>query len=248
MSLDFEIFKPQGKLAGHIQAIWSVSVASDTVQTVRKELLSDAGTGVTFILQNEVQMDGEWQSPGVLLLPVSTLAHQVCLPPGTVMAGVRFHPAVGYQLFGQRLALPLRIEGEHPLASLTLATFASLQTAYSPSARMVALYHWCQDLIAAYEPQDVSHIIHQERATISQRQRERQFQKWLGITPKHYQRITRVRQTLEQLRAQPDISLSDLALEQGFADQAHMTRECKQIACMTPKQFVRKRKSRTGFN
>jgi hypothetical protein len=50
LSLDFEIFKPQGKLAGQIQAIWSVSVASDMVQTVRKELLSDAGTGVTFIL------------------------------------------------------------------------------------------------------------------------------------------------------------------------------------------------------
>jgi hypothetical protein len=112
-----------------------------------------------------------------LLLPVSTLAHQVCLPPGTVMAGVRFHPAVGYQLFGQRLAQPLRIEGDHPLASLAFATFASLQTVHSLSARMVMLYRWCQNLIAACAPQGVSHIIDQERATISQRQRERQFQK-----------------------------------------------------------------------
>ncbi|MFM2652319.1 helix-turn-helix domain-containing protein, partial [Vibrio alginolyticus] len=85
------------------------------------------------------------------------------------------------------------------------------------------------------------HIIEQPTGTISQRQRERNFQKWLGITPKHYQRIKRVKHTLEQLRAQPDLTLSELALEQGFSDQAHMTRECKQIARMTPKQYVRKR-------
>ncbi|MFA0373097.1 AraC family transcriptional regulator, partial [Vibrio sp. 10N.222.54.F6] len=87
MNLDFDIFKPQGMLGGHIQAIWSVSVEPDTAQTVRRQLLSDAGTGVTFILKNDVHMDGEWQVPGVILLPVSTLAHQVSLPPGSVMAG-----------------------------------------------------------------------------------------------------------------------------------------------------------------
>ncbi|MFD2176310.1 helix-turn-helix domain-containing protein [Veronia pacifica] len=242
MKLDLEIFKPRGRLASHIQAIWSVSVHPDTPQTVRRQLLSDAGTGVTFILKNDVQMDGEWQVPGVHLMPVSTLAHQFSLPPGTVMAGVRFHPAVGYQLFGKRLEQSMRIVDDHPLACSALPTFAFLQAARSPSARISTLYRWTQALIAECDPRDVGHIIHPQTGAISQRQRERKFQKWLGITPKHYQRIARVKQTLEQLRVQPDMSLADLALEQGFADQAHMTRECKQIARTTPKQFVRKRK------
>lgn len=241
MNLEFEIFKPQGMLAGYVQAIWSVSVKPDTAQTVRKQLLSDAGTGVVFILKNEVQIDDEWQESGVLLLPVSTIAHQVTLPAGAVMAGVRFHPAVGYQLFGQRLEQPLRIEEDHPLSCSTLPTYTSLREMRSPSARISALYRWIQTLISECEPQEVGHIIDEPLGAISQRQRERHFQKWLGITPKHYQRIKRVKQTLEQLRAQPDVALSDLALDQGFADQAHMTRECKQIARMTPKQFVRKR-------
>ncbi|MGY2574547.1 helix-turn-helix domain-containing protein [Vibrio sp. C8] len=242
MNLELEIFKPKGILAGYVQAIWSVSVEPDTAQTVRKQLLSDAGTGVVFILRDEVQMDSEWQVQGVLLLPVSTMAHQVSLPPGTVMAGVRFHPAVGYHLFGKRLEQPLRIEDDHPLASSTLPTFASLQAAHSKSARISVLYRWVQALIAESDPQDVGHMIDRSQGGMSQRQRERNFQKWLGITPKHYQRIKRVKQTLEQLRAKPDVALSDLALEQGFADQAHMTRECKQIARTTPKQYVRKRK------
>ncbi|MCR9736092.1 helix-turn-helix domain-containing protein [Vibrio parahaemolyticus] len=228
-------------LADYVQAIWSVSVEPETVQTVRKQLLSDAGTGVVFIVQNEVNMHDEWQEPGVLLLPVSTIAHQVSLTPGTVMAGVRFHPAVGYLLFGQLLEQPLRIDNDHSLASSALTTFASLQTMRLPWARISALYRWIQALIAECEPQEVGHIINEPLETLGQRQRERNFQKWLGITPKHYQRIKRVQQTLERLRAQPDMALSDLALEQGFADQAHMTRECKLISRMTPKQFVRKR-------
>lgn len=241
MNSEFEIFKPQGMLASYVQAIWSVSVEPDAEQTVRKQLLGDAGTGVVFILQNDVQIEDDWQVPGVLLTPVSTIAHQVSLPPSTVMAGVRFHPAVGYQLFGQRLEQAQRIEDNHSLASLTLPTFASLQTACSSSSRISILYRWIQAVIAEYEPQDVAHIIDKPLETISQRQRERIFQKWIGITPKHYQRIKRVKQAFEQLRAQPDLVLSDLALEQGFADQAHMTRECKQIGRVTPKQFVRKR-------
>lgn len=237
--MEFEIFKPQGVLAGYVQAIWVVSVEPDATQTVRKQLLSDAGTGVVFILQNQVQMDDDWQEPGVLLLPVSTVAHQVSLSPGAVMAGVRFHPAVGYQLLGQRLEQALRIVDGHPLACSAFSTFASLQATRFPSARICALYRWVRALITECEPKEVGHIINEQHGTISQRQRERNFQKWLGITPKHYQRIRRVKQTFEQLRAQPNVVLSDLALEQGFADQAHMTRECKQIARMTPKQFVR---------
>jgi len=241
LNLELEIFKPQKLLADYVQAIWSVSVEPNAEQTECKQLFSDAGTGVVFILRNDVQIEGDWQVPGVLLTPVSTLAQQINLPPRTVMAGVRFHPAVGYQLFGQRLEQALRIEENHPLAALTLPTLLSLQTARSSSARMSILYRWAQTLIAKCEPHQVGHIIDKPFGAISQRQRERIFQKWLGITPKHYQRIKRVKQTFEQLRTQPDTVLSVLALEQGFADQAHMTRECKQIGCVTPKQFVRKR-------
>ncbi|WP_226977523.1 DUF6597 domain-containing transcriptional factor [Vibrio diabolicus] len=158
MNLEFDILKPQTALAGYVQAIWSASVKPDTTQTVRKQLLSDAGTGVVFILQNEVQMDGEWQAPGVILLPVSILAHQVCLPPGAVMTGVRFHPAVGYQLFGKRLEQLLRIQDDHPLGSSALATFESLQTARSPSARISTLYRWVQALIEEYEPQSLTSL------------------------------------------------------------------------------------------
>lgn len=243
MDIDFKIFKPRGFLADQIQAIWSVFAMPATEQAVRKQLLSDAGAGIIFILQQQVQMDNEWLTPGVVLQPVSTLAHQVVLPPGSLVAGVRFHPAVSYQLLGERMDKPLRIEDDHPLKASALDTFTQLKAKRSPAARIATLYRWCRTLIIQCKPQNVGHIIHQQPDTLSLRQRERLFQKWLGITPKQYQRIVRVKQTLELLRAQPYISLAELALAQGFADQAHMTRECNNIAHVTPKQFIRQRTS-----
>jgi len=78
---------------------------------------------------------------------------------------------------------------------------------------------------------------------LSQRQLERQCQKWLGITAKHYQRIIRVNDTRSSLKQDPDINLATLALEQGFTDQAHMTREFKNIAKITQKKFTKLLKS-----
>jgi AraC-type DNA-binding domain-containing proteins len=243
LNLDLDIFKPKGLLAGHIQGIWSASASPDVEQSVTRHLLGDVGSGVMFILQKEVEIDGELHSPGILLQPVSTQAYKISFCPGAVMAGIRFHPAVGYQLFGERLGQMIRIEDEHPFASTASTIYEALQSKHTPAARISILYRWIQELIVKCESPDVGHIIQQQPQTCSQRQRERMFQKWLGITPKQYQRILRVKLTLEQLKMQPNAALVDLALEHGFADQAHMTRECKQIARITPKQFIRKRNS-----
>ena len=78
---------------------------------------------------------------------------------------------------------------------------------------------------------------------LSQRQIERQFQQWLDMTPKYYQRISRVKSALKILKLQPTTELADLALTIGFSDQAHMTREFKYIAKITPKQYTQQVKN-----
>ena len=72
---------------------------------------------------------------------------------------------------------------------------------------------------------------------LSQRQLKRQFQKWLGMTPKNFQRIIRVKKVLNDLKLNPDTGLVSLAYNNGFSDQAHMTRELKKIAKVTPGQY-----------
>jgi AraC-like DNA-binding protein len=50
----------------------------------------------------------------------------------------------------------------------------------------------------------------------------------------------RVKSTLNFIKFNPEVGLADIALSKGFSDQAHMTREFKQIAKITPKQYSQK--------
>jgi len=56
------------------------------------------------------------------------------------------------------------------------------------------------------------------------------------MTPKHYQRILRIKKTIYFLRLHKNANLANVAHQFGFSDQAHMTREFKAIAHITPKQ------------
>ena len=75
-----------------------------------------------------------------------------------------------------------------------------------------------------------------ESIELSQRQIERLFKLWLGMTPKHYQRILRIKKAIYFLRLHRNVNLADVAQQFGFSDQAHMTWEFRTIACITPGQ------------
>jgi AraC-like DNA-binding protein len=72
----------------------------------------------------------------------------------------------------------------------------------------------------------------------SDRKLRRRFVDAVGMGPKLVQRIVRVQRALHLLRARTGaISLSGLALECGFADQAHMTREVAHFTGFTPSRL-----------
>ena len=69
----------------------------------------------------------------------------------------------------------------------------------------------------------------------SNRDLRRRFMAAVGMGPKLVQRMVRVQHALHLLRAHTgNVSLSDLAFECGFADQAHMTREVAHFTDHTP--------------
>jgi len=70
------------------------------------------------------------------------------------------------------------------------------------------------------------------RAGTSQRQLERQFREDVGLTPKTFSRIVRLQAALRRVRQ--GSPLTDVALACGFYDQAHMTRDFRELASMSP--------------
>ena len=73
----------------------------------------------------------------------------------------------------------------------------------------------------------------------SRRQFERRFRAATGVAPKAYSRLLRFESVRNQLYENPSASLAALAQANGYADQAHLSREFKAFSQQTPSQFAR---------
>ncbi|MEX0923000.1 MAG: helix-turn-helix domain-containing protein [Rhodovibrionaceae bacterium] len=73
----------------------------------------------------------------------------------------------------------------------------------------------------------------------SQRHFTQLFTSAVGLNPKTYSRLRRFGRTLDALSARPESAWSALALDHGYADQAHFTREFRAFAGMTPGAYRR---------
>jgi len=102
---------------------------------------------------------------------------------------------------------------DSPIDRLTLAVAAA-----APGARVADLAAW---------------------SGLSARQLERVFLRDIGLRPKELLRLVRFRAALARLRGGASRSLTELAYELGYADQAHFTREVRRFAGLTPSAIRR---------
>ncbi len=63
----------------------------------------------------------------------------------------------------------------------------------------------------------------------------------IGLAPKTVQRIRRLLTTLQALRGAPPGNGVEVALGTGYADQAHLIRECRGLLGETPRRFLARR-------
>ena len=66
------------------------------------------------------------------------------------------------------------------------------------------------------------------------------FKQATGLSPKRYARLMRFQKLLAAFKAYPESELTELALLTGYSDQAHMTREFREFAGVTPMQYRRR--------
>lgn len=69
---------------------------------------------------------------------------------------------------------------------------------------------------------------------IGERQYRRQFVRHMGLRPSRWVRISRLEMVLQGLGAAASIALGELALDAGYADQAHMSREARSLVRHSP--------------
>jgi AraC-like DNA-binding protein len=67
------------------------------------------------------------------------------------------------------------------------------------------------------------------------------FRTHIGFTPKRWERVQRFDRVVHQLHNATALSLSALAQSVGYADQAHLTREFREMAGISPTTYVKNR-------
>jgi AraC-like DNA-binding protein len=169
-------------------------------------------------------------------------------PEGLVgVAAIRLRPAAARTLLGfpidEVAGQFIDLDGIFPSARTVRERLAEAST---DSERIRTLEDWLRR-IALPEPRlqieaAVDTIIRSGgRASIDAlssltgvglRQMERQFRADVGLSPKTFSRIIRLQAALRGIRdGRP---LTEVALSCGYYDQAHMTRDFRQLAAMSP--------------
>ena len=178
------------------------------------------------------------------------------LPAGTVLAGVRFRPGAGGSALGLPLAelQDLRVDA----ADLSAGLARRLPGSLPPQLAVRELLLIAGEALASRPPDRLAlraaRLLGGQRAGastvaaelgISDRQLRRRLDDAAGLGPRTLIRVLRFRRFLAGLDAAieagaaPD--LAGLAADAGYADQAHLTRECGRLSGLPPLALARAR-------
>jgi AraC-like DNA-binding protein len=77
-----------------------------------------------------------------------------------------------------------------------------------------------------------------KKMKITPRHFRRVFQEVSGITPKHFQQLSRFHAVLKELLVHRDTNYLPVALDKGYFDQTHFIKEFKRFMGITPSVFL----------
>jgi AraC-like DNA-binding protein len=74
---------------------------------------------------------------------------------------------------------------------------------------------------------------------LNERTFQRIFKKYVGVTPNQYRRICQFQLSFYQLRSKDFNKLTDIAYDNGFADQSHFIRSFREFTQTTPHDYLK---------
>jgi AraC-like DNA-binding protein len=78
----------------------------------------------------------------------------------------------------------------------------------------------------------------QDSLCVTEKTLRRMFESNLGISPRLYKRICQFNAAFQQLNLKKFSKLSDIAYENGYADQSHFVRTFKEFTNITPSEYL----------
>lgn len=264
--INFLKVTPKGPLGDYVQAIWFThNITNRGDQAFR--LLSDCGSCIIMNFSNELLLkrNGKIHKVGheaVVVGPSKDL-FEITFIDQVFTLGINFHPGAGsvfmeggieplidsiakcndrafsdinslYEAVQKSLNLEL-IEGIFERAESLLADYLAdylKHAQFKFESLLIALKHTKE------KPLDSITVINE----LSKRDVQRKFKHYIGISPNVYQRIIKLNKIKAQLSKGDFENLTQLALENGYFDQAHFIRDFKYFMKLTPKEYCKSKK------
>jgi AraC-like DNA-binding protein len=238
-------YSPSIRNQRFVESLW---ISESPVEAINR-VLPDGCTDI--ILPTAEQGRGSFS--GSYFVGPMTMAECVNIQPDTCLVGIRFRP--GTLLKSNHLPVSLR-DQTIPVPLEYSSFLSSLQTRHRYSALNLIddLEHWITHLAQDNEfirdpevdcvlealqdnPATPLHSFYQS-LNVSPRTIERRFLKMVGMTPKFFARVQRHLCAANALSITDNpLSLSALAQNLHYADQAHFIRDFTSLAGITPGEY-----------
>jgi AraC-like DNA-binding protein len=227
------------------------------------QITPDGGPARAALVLPDACSDLIWeQGRGAYVAGPDTGPVRTVMKAGSVVLGIRFRPSAG----GPALGLPLSELRDQrvDLEDLRRRDARRLSGSLDPDTAAIRALELAGTLVADGDPDPAATraavLLADPRARaedvaadvgLSMRQLRRRCHTVVGYGPKTLQRVLRFRRFVARLDAGPPSGqdghdLAALAAQAGYADQAHLTRECRALAGLTPAALARQRRPVVG--
>jgi AraC-like DNA-binding protein len=260
MNLPIKEYLPCKSLSAFVELYWEGSFNSNSSELMSMQMIPN-GCLELIIHLNDLHCDLEknsiWaQSPDYMIIGLYTKPYEVKFQSHVKVFAMRLKPDGIYNLFGvpasaliesfEDMSLILgiefrdfchRIKEEKSVPNMIAIAENYLLKSLQKNRIDKSYVNLAAELIrntSGIRIEDISNLVF-----ISQRQLEREFKNKVGISPKHYLRITRINEIISFLNAHPVTNLVSVAYHFGYFDQAHFINDFKRITGKIPSMFTK---------
>jgi AraC-like DNA-binding protein len=251
--MQFSRISPPDELKNFVECYWTVTGTDST--PVLQKIIPDGFPEIIFHFGSpyKIKLGPAWEVQAENLLAGQITKYFFLENSGTPdILGIKLKPTAVTHLF--QIEMSSLKNQVIPVSSSRCKTLIDLQASVrkiGPTKRMNVLNN---TLLKLSEKAGLNTVIDKavelifksagvitiasvcDQCNISERQLERSFKKYIGLSPKFYARIIRF-SNIFQIAQQKKLSWSDVSMESGFYDQAHFIRNFKAFTGEDPSHY-----------
>lgn len=262
MSILIHEYQPCESLKPFVELYWEGSFNTNESGQMSLQMIPNGCLELIIHLNDlhcDLNKDDTWsQTPDYMILGMCTQPHEVQFQGYVNVFAIRFKPEGLYNIFGLPVAMfkdsyedmslvlghkfrdfSHRVKEEKGVAAMINRTEQYLLSCLRGTKIDFGYINLAADLIRKTKGIRIEDL--PGKVYISQRQLEREFKDKVGISPKHYLRITRINEVLRLLDTNQEMDLTRVAYYCGYFDQAHFINDFKSMTGKNPSIFIKER-------